>query len=300
MIANSSSYLAWSYFLDGQFRRSIALSQRAIDLQETTPVIIKWVVLTLAWAFGLIARQRILLGEYDDSLGSAEKGLEFAEEIDDPPGQAWCQFQRGLCCVVSGRPDWEKGMEYLEKAIPLWEQIGNVPLKLWTYASLGDAYCFRGDLDQGREYLEKASALREVFAGSLPEYLRLLTDVHLGLGDTQKALECCQEGLSIALNFKSKWYEWYSRQGLGELYTAMGPEYYEEAEKHFLESITLAEEAEARPDVAKSYRGLGILYKEKGQPEKAGEYLSRAITMFQEMGMVRDLAKAKEALDSLR
>lgn len=133
----------------------------------------------------------------------------------------------------------------------------------------------------------------------MAHHYRNLAHLYLGLGDSQKALECGEEALAVALRSESKWHKGLVYQALGGACVNMSPPQYHKAEKYLLDSIRLLEEVEARPYILPSYRGLAVLHKERGELERARECLSRVISMCEEMGMQRDLAQAREALDLL-
>jgi tetratricopeptide (TPR) repeat protein len=87
----------------------------------------------------------------------------------------------------------------------------------------------------------------------------------------QKALDCYAQGLAID-----------QRQGnlpsLASDYNMLGELYIEmdnllEAEKSFNQAISIAKDIDAPLELADAYYNLGELYRQKGQKNKAREYL---------------------------
>ncbi|MGA2106921.1 MAG: hypothetical protein ABSH25_04685 [Syntrophorhabdales bacterium] len=68
----------------------------------------------------------------------------------------------------------------------------------------------------------------------------------------------------------------------------------DKAEEYILQGMKIADELKAKPTYAKGHLFLGELYDHSGQKEKALENLTKAETMFQEMGMDYWLAVARE------
>jgi ATP/maltotriose-dependent transcriptional regulator MalT len=70
----------------------------------------------------------------------------------------------------------------------------------------------------------------------------------------------------------------------------------QEAEDSLLQGIRIFEALRTRPSLSLGNLFLGELYVEKGRNDEALEMLKRAKAMFEEMGMVFWVAKAKEIL----
>jgi hypothetical protein len=68
-----------------------------------------------------------------------------------------------------------------------------------------------------------------------------------------------------------------------------GPDYY-------CKALSLAEPRGMRPLVAHCHLGLGKLYRRTGKREQAQEHLTKATTMYREMGMAYWLEKARTEL----
>jgi hypothetical protein len=70
----------------------------------------------------------------------------------------------------------------------------------------------------------------------------------------------------------------------------------EQAETHYHQALTLANELGMRPLQAHCHRGLGTLYCQTGQSEKARAELSMAIEMYRDMKMTFWLPETEAAL----
>ena len=73
-----------------------------------------------------------------------------------------------------------------------------------------------------------------------------------------------------------------------------------QAETHYQEAFTLAQELGIRPLQAHCHRGLGTLYSQTGQPEQALTELSMAIEMYRDMEMTFWLPQVEMALEQLK
>jgi len=70
----------------------------------------------------------------------------------------------------------------------------------------------------------------------------------------------------------------------------------DQAEAHYHQALTLAEELGMRPLQAHCHRGLGTLYAMLGQHEQARVALSTAIELYRSMDMTFWLPQAEAAL----
>jgi tetratricopeptide (TPR) repeat protein len=66
-----------------------------------------------------------------------------------------------------------------------------------------------------------------------------------------------------------------------------------EAQTHYDQALTLANELGMRPLVAHCHRGLGKLYQRTEKREQAQEHLATATAMYRDMGMTYWLEKAE-------
>lgn len=299
LVVSSAFLLGYPCFFKGQFRKSIELFQKVVSIQEETGSISETfglLVYPYVWSSAWLGYSHFTMGHFEDSLTYLENALETAMKLDDVLGQGICHMGIGLCLVLEGGSNWEKGIEHLEQAAGMLEKGGFAATVASDYGYLGWAYHLKQQPDKAIEYFEKCISMKKELAEvvDLALHYRNLAHLYLGLGDCQKALGCGEEALAVALKSESKWLEGLAYQALGGAYLNMSPPQYREAEKYLLDSIRLLEGVESRPYVLPSYRGLAVLYKERGELERARECVSRAISMCEEMGMQRDLAQARD------
>ena len=79
----------------------------------------------------------------------------------------------------------------------------------------------------------------------------------------------------------------------------MSPSDTQKAAGYLREACRVHEEIGARPERARSYVSSARFFAATGVRERARDYLTRAIDMFQEMDMAWDLPRAEAALGDL-
>lgn len=65
-------------------------------------------------------------------------------------------------------------------------------------------------------------------------------------------------------------------------------------QRELLEAIRMLQDAEARPELARSHLSYARLLKASAQPHQARAHLAQAIDMFRRMGMAWDLGQAEQ------
>ena len=118
---------------------------------------------------------------------------------------------------------------------------------------------------------------------------------YLAAGRIDEARSHAREALALSRRLGARGSEAHALCLAGDVASAGSAE---DAEGCYREALALATELGMRPLVAHCHLGLGTLYQRTGDPTKAHEHLSTAVTMYREMDMGFWLEKAEAALES--
>jgi tetratricopeptide (TPR) repeat protein len=124
----------------------------------------------------------------------------------------------------------------------------------------------------------------------------LLGEAHLLAGHIEDALTLTGRALAIAREHQERGHQAYALCLLGEIAARREPLENAQAEAHYRQAKSLAEELGMRPLVAHCHLGLGTLYTAIGQREQARTVLSTAIALYRDMDMTFWLPQAEAAL----
>ena len=134
-------------------------------------------------------------------------------------------------------------------------------------ANLGAAYALQGRLAEGRALVEEA--IREdIHTGGMGRHaIRLvaLSEVCQLAGHGAAAWQHARQALDLAQQCKERGDEAWALHQLGVVHAHADPPDAEQAEAHYQEALTLADELGMRPLQAHCHRGLGLLYAATGQ-----------------------------------
>jgi tetratricopeptide (TPR) repeat protein len=145
--------------------------------------------------------------------------------------------------------------------------------------------------------LKRAPAIPYMIGYSL--WLTWLGETHLLAGRMEEAARVAEQALSRCRDCGERGYTARALRLLGEIAAHRDPSEAEKAEEYYRKAMTLAEELGMRPLIAHCYLGLGRLYRRTEKREQAQEDLTKASSMFREMGMGFWLEMAEAEMEEL-
>ena len=189
--------------------------------------------------------------------------------------------------VYNNLGDRQKALDYLNQALPIWQQAGASAGQASTLDSLGRTYSGMGDSNKALDYYNRALPLW-IAAGDQAGQALTLNDMGPAwavLGQKQKALDVYNQALKI-------WRENEIRQGeaatlnlIGRLYRDLGLN--QSALDYYNQALPIWREVGNRNGEALALSDIGRAYADLGQPHKALEYAAQALPIFRETGSRR-------------
>jgi DNA-binding NtrC family response regulator/tetratricopeptide (TPR) repeat protein len=240
----------------------------------------------------------MLVGEWDRAQQSLERSLSLASEIDDRSAQVPTILDSlGDLSILRG--DLEEARKYLERAVTLATENGNKWYSGQAMRTLGRCYLAMGDaegaLEKGRGALVLAEGIgdRQAICESrliLAEGLLLSNDLAACAAELQKVTdEATESPTDLAIAGEAQ--RLYGLLSMAQSDPAL-------AAQHFARSTSIFEMLGDRYRSTRANFELGRAYARQ-QPERAAEYLARAVHTFRELGAALDLKRAEDALAAL-
>jgi tetratricopeptide (TPR) repeat protein len=164
--------------------------------------------------------------------------------------------------------------------------------------SLGAAYILVGRISEAVSLLtqavEQSTAMERVG-------VHVLCDLSLGeaqllAGRWGEAQALAERALALAREHQERGYEAYALRLLGDIAARHESSERGQAEEHYRQALTLAEELGMRPLTAHCHLGLGLLYGQTDRAAQARAALSAAIEWYRVMEMTFWLPQAETAL----
>jgi len=225
-----------------------------------------------------------------------EAAVQTAEGADHPYSLAVALTWLGLLSRRQG---------VLYRAIPILErglalcQTADFPQVLAQFASiLGATYALAGRTVEALPLLDQV--LECVVTGNPILFHALvlteLSEALLLVGRADEASALATRLLDLSRTHPGRGYQAHAYRLLGDIAVRCDPPDVAQAEVHYQQALTLADELGLRPLQAHCHRGLGTLYAATGQREQARTELSTAIEMYQSMEMTFWLPQTEAAL----
>jgi tetratricopeptide (TPR) repeat protein len=163
---------------------------------------------------------------------------------------------------------------------------------------LGAAYTLAGHVADAVPLLTQA--LEQTTAtgrGDVQAFCLLaLGEAQMLAGHMEEAHTLVEHTLALTRAHQERGNEAYALRLLGDIAARREPPECDQAEAHYRQALTLADELGMRPLQAHCHRGLGILYAAIGQQGQARTELSTAIEMYRSMEMTFWLRQTEAAL----
>jgi tetratricopeptide (TPR) repeat protein len=189
----------------------------------------------------------------------------------------------------------------LQRAIPVLERglalcrVANIPGLYPRVASqLGYAYALFGRVAEALPLLEQATSVSTMADHSL--WVSWLSEAYMLAGRLEDAIALAGRALDLCREHEERGHQAWSHRLLGEIHSHQDPSDVENAESHYRQALTLAEELGMRPLLAHCHLGLGTLYAQMGQVEKASAELSTAVGLYRSMAMTFWLPQGEATL----
>jgi class 3 adenylate cyclase/tetratricopeptide (TPR) repeat protein len=236
------------------------------------------------------------LGTFAEGKAVGDEGLRIAEAVEHPGSLMTAYWGIGLLALRQG--DLHRAFPRLERAVGICQEVGLPAFFPRVAATLGAAYTLGGRVADAVPLLTQA--MEQATAAAMVVFQVVC---RLPLGEAQLLAGCLEEAYTLADGalahahaHQERGHQAYALRLLGEIAAHREPPDVAQAEAHYQQALTLAEELGMRPLQAHCHRGLGTLYAQLGQRERASAELSAAIATFQAMDMTFWLPQTEAAL----
>ena len=296
--ALANQYLGEAHQAQGDYCRAIDRYTRTVASLDGTRrherfgQVIVPAVSTLAW----LAWCHAELGTFTEGRALGDEGLRIAEAVAHPASLMYASWGIGLLALRQG--DLTKALLLLERAVGLCQDVDFPVYFPRIAAPLGAAYTLGGRITDAMPLLTQA--LAQTRATGTVAYQPFC---QLTLGEAQRVADALDEAytlaegaLALARAHQERGHQAYALRLLGEIAAQREPPESAQAEAHYQQALTLANELGMRPLLAHCHLGLGTLYAKIDRREQTCAELSAAIALYRAMDMTFWLPQAEAAL----
>jgi predicted ATPase len=290
----ASYFLGQAYYAISDFGRAAELLRRNVEAadRESGRPSTDVRILSQAW----LALSLSDLGAFAEGRRHGEEALRLAtlEGRGETPigAHGWL----GRLYLTKG--DLEHAIRVYDQGLTLCRASGNRTELRVIASGLGYASALQGRLTEGRALLEEgiSESIRTGALAGRSRWVAWLSEVCRLAGYGEEARQHARQALDLARQLKERGNEALALHQLGVVQSHADPPDVGEAEAHYQQALTLAEELGMRPLVAHCHLGLGWLYGQAGRGAQARAALTTAIDLYRAMDMPFWLPQAQAAL----
>ena len=220
------------------------------------------------------------IGRWDDEWKLANRQLQNTH-LNKARQAAW---RHNLGILAQARGDYNTAHTYYQRALTIFEELGDRANMAATYHQLGILAQARGDYDTAHTLYEQSLHIEEELgnrAGMATTYGQLGT-LAQARGDYDTAHDRYQQALSIfeELGDRANMATTYGQLGV----LAHDQSHYDTAHTYYQQSLTIKEELGDRAGMAATHHQLGVLAHDQSHYDTAHTYYQQSLTIFEELG----------------
>jgi tetratricopeptide (TPR) repeat protein len=263
-------YLGVAYRCQGDYRRAIACFEQTVASLEGAQryeffgQLFPPAVFSRAWLAGCHAE----LGTFPEDRACGDEGLQIAEAVAHPGSLMIASYGVGQLARRHG--DLGRALPLLERAVGLCQDAALSLFFPSMAAALGAVYTLGGRVADAVSLLTQALEQSVATGNVAVQAVGSLTlgEGQLLAGRLAEAHALTERALAHARAHQERGHEAYALRLLGEIAAHRGLPDAVQAEAHYQQALTLADELGMHPLVAHCHLGLGLLYRKIGRGEQ--------------------------------
>jgi tetratricopeptide (TPR) repeat protein len=296
--ARANQYLGLACLNQGDYRRAIACLRQTATSRDGTR---RYELLGDAFVPAVFSRAILAwchaeLGMFAEGAILGAEGLQMAETLAHRVSFIWPYYGLGMVSLCQG--DLRQAIPQLERAVSISHERDLRAYYPRMAAALGAAYTLDRRLTEAVPLLTQTL---EQCRAQGRAYLETLCSLPLGeaqmlAGHLEEAYNFAERALVLTREYQGRSNQAYALRLMGEIAMQRKPPDVDQAEAHYRQALTLADELGMRPLQAHCHRSLGTLYAATGQREQARTALSTAIALYRAMEMTFWLPQTEATL----
>ncbi|MBK9249547.1 MAG: tetratricopeptide repeat protein [Ignavibacteria bacterium] len=228
-------------------------------------------------------------GDFHTALTHARAALDFAEE-KYLPDETNAKALGTIGIVYQYLSEYPQALTYYQKALAIYEEIGNKKGTGGTMVNIGIVYGALGQNAIALEYYEKALPIFDEIGEKLfkANALTSIGDVYQNLLDSPQALTYFQKALAIYEEIGIKHGIATNLGNIGIVFANLSD--YPQALTYFQKALAIYEEIGSKNGIASNLGNIGIVFANLSDYPQALTYLQKALAIYEEIGSKNGIA----------
>ncbi len=230
------------------------------------------------------------MGEFGQAMRYSTDALEIFKEINNIEGMGSTHNNIGNIFLFQEK--FDEAFPYYEKALHYFNQVEQKMNKSNVLQNMASIYIHKKEYPEALKRLAEAETLKQEINDSFGVAVCkfLMGDIHLDALEFDKALKCYTEALEIQERLDDNNGIFYSNMHLGKAYLdkfltegKKDKSLLAKAEKHFLESLFVAQRTNSKFTQSLIYKNFSSFYEVSGDIDKAYEFHKKLYDVEKEM-----------------
>jgi serine phosphatase RsbU (regulator of sigma subunit) len=237
------------------------------------------------------------LSDPDSAIAICKKAEMISERLDYPKGKAESYAWMGY--LVQGKGNISLSLEYSNKSLKIFEEIGNKEAVGTALSNIGFIYKEQGILKEALDYYGRSVKIKEEVGHKigLAQAFENIGDIKQKQGKINEALDYHKRSLKINKERDNK-------KGIASSMNRIGMIYYDqgrinEALDYYNQSLILQKEIGNKKGIAVSLINIGIFHNDRGNFEEALEYGLKSLTISEDIGYPYNISQASSLLSEV-
>ena len=285
----SLNNLGIMYWNIGKLDDSIGCFNKCMDIFEKVGN--KFGIATSLNNIGILLWEK---GELDRALEHYLKSHDIEVEIGDKLGIATGLHNIGA--IYRDKGDLDLAMDYLKRANEIVEKIDDRWGIATSIHNIGVVHRIKGEFKEAVSCHERSLEIRKEMGDKkgMVESMCGLAEVNTRSGNLKEGKELVEDALELAVEIGGKGEETMCRRILGIGHRELGD--LQNAENEFKKCMEMLSGKDERKELSMVYYEYGLMLKETGDTDRSHEYLQKALSFFQDVGMKLWVERCKKAL----
>ncbi len=277
-IATSLHNIGTVYSNIGQLERAMEYYKRSLHIKRETGS--KSGIADGLNNIGNIYRN---IGALDKALEHHKQSLGIREEIGDKMGISLSLYNIGG--VHRDKGEISRALEYYENSLKIREEIGDRSGVASSLHKIGRTYSDKGEIERALDCYERCLKIRREIGDKQGMIVTLcgVAETSIDKGDIETSEKYAEKALNLTMDIGGKAEEILCRRVLAMVYRENRK--WEESIKEFRKGIRMSKDMDDERELCITYYEFGLMWKARGEVEKAVGYLEKAFSFFKETGM---------------
>jgi len=278
--------------VQGHLEKGAAMLGQAIPVFEKMARWPQWIQAKSFYGAGVAG-----MGDWKQGLSEAQDALAKSNEFKSFTGIGVSQNCIGYACLFGG--DLQQAMEAAEAAVEAARQSKDLIYQYVGYALWAWSAGRSGQLDIATKNMIRSQEVAQQLGGKVimgDVSMAARAEIALFKGDWNDAIELAKQTLEVAQITGAVWSAGVAYRAWGQAMVSLNPPGWEEAEKHFAESISILETGKNRLEAARTHLVWGKVCHDRGNTGTALNHWEQANRQFTESKATREMQKVQNLM----